>query len=112
MRVGSDSPESGPRRRVTRIRANLRVVLAFRDGDKQPARVIDISTGGMNLRAARIPEYGESVTVVVQLRESSEWFLLPAVVRWFGRESFGVAFSELDPAQARALAIFIDQAAA
>jgi|SRR6185369_14159932 len=105
-------PSSGLRRGVQRVRADLRVVIRFRNGEKHPARVVDVSVGGMNLRADRIPEYGEAITVVVQLRESDDWFLIPAAVRWFSHGGFGVAFENLTPGQARALSTFVDQSAA
>jgi c-di-GMP-binding flagellar brake protein YcgR len=108
----SSVPESGQRRAVTRVQADLRVVLSFRDGEKMPARVIDVSVGGMNLRSDRVPEYGEGLTVVVQLRESDDWHLIPAAVRWFSHGGFGVAFENLNAGQARALAMFVEQSAA
>ncbi len=98
-------------RRSQRVRANLRVVIAFRDGHKQPAKVIDLSTGGMHVEAERIPEYGEVVTVVVQLHESDDWHLIPAVARWVGRRRFGLAFEGLDARQSLALRAFVDHAA-
>ncbi|HEX7671969.1 MAG TPA: PilZ domain-containing protein [Polyangiaceae bacterium] len=104
--------ESGQRRQVLRVRADLRVVIALSDGEKIPARVVDLSIGGMNVRADRVPNYGEAVTVIVQLRQSADWYLIPATVRWFLHGDFGVAFENLDMAQSRALATFIDQAAA
>jgi len=111
MFVSSASRDSGQRRRVVRVQADLRIVIAFRDGSKMPARVIDVSTGGMNVRADRRPEYGEALTVIVQLRESSDWHVIPAAVRWFSQGGFGVSFEGLDAPQARALAAFVDQAA-
>lgn len=112
MFVNLTSHESGQRRQVLRVRADLRVVIAFGDGDKSPARVIDVGIGGMNLRADRVPEYGEAITVIVQLRESDDWHLIPATVRWFMYGDFGVEFENLDATQARALASFVDQAVA
>jgi len=108
----SSSHESGQRRQLLRVRADLRIVVAYTDGDKQPARVVDVSIGGMNLRADRVPEYGEGITMIVRLRESEDWHLIPATVRWFSQGGFGVAFENLNAAQARALAAFVDQSAA
>lgn len=107
-----ESHDSGRRRRVVRVRADLSVVIAFRDGDKRPARVVDVSVGGMNVRCDRVPEYGEVVKVVVKLHSSDDWYFLPGAVRWFTSQGFGVGFEALDPHQARALAAFVDQAAA
>lgn len=104
--------ESSQRRRVVRVRADLKVVVAYRNGTKLPARVMDISVGGMHLRADRLPEYGEPVTVIVQLSDSTDWHLLPGKVRWFSRQGFGVEFDSLDGPQANALARFVDQVAA
>jgi hypothetical protein len=112
MNNTGDSHHSGHRRRVHRVRADLGVVVAFKDGDKRPARVIDLSVGGMHLRCDRVPEYGEVVKVVVQLRSSGDWHFLPGAVRWFTSQGFGVGFETLDQKQARALADFLDQVAA
>jgi c-di-GMP-binding flagellar brake protein YcgR len=109
----ADSPaSSGIRRRLVRVRADISVVVAFRDGDKLPARVMDVSAGGMYLRAGRTPQYGEVLTVVVRLGEHRDWSLLPATVRWFTSQGFGVAFESLDAKQAAALAAFVDHVAA
>ncbi len=104
-------PPSGQRRRLLRVRADLRVVVALPDGDKQSARVLDVSSGGMLLECATRPAYGDRVTVVVQFA-ASDWTLLPATVRWFGVRGFGVAFGALDERQAVALERFISAAAA
>lgn len=103
--------EGAHHRRRQRVRADLGVVVVFRDGDKRPARVIDLSVGGAHLEADRVPEYGEMVTVVVRLHESDDWHLLAGAVRWVGRRNFGVAFGELDARQSMALAAFIGHAA-
>jgi hypothetical protein len=110
MEPSADS--SGQRRSVIRVRADLSVVVALRDGDKRPARVLDVSIGGMHLMSDRVPEYGDPLTVVVRLHETDDWHLIPAIVRWFSNKGFGIAFEELDPKQAAALAAFVDQAAA
>jgi hypothetical protein len=89
------------------VPAALSVVVAFRDGDKRLAKVVDMSTGGMHLEADRIPDYGETVTLVVQLHESDDWHLIPAMVRWVGSQRFGLAFENLDARQERALASFV-----
>jgi c-di-GMP-binding flagellar brake protein YcgR len=104
--------KSGQRRRVVRVRADLRVVVALADLQKVPARVVDVSVGGMFLECERVPAYGEAVTVIVRLRESDDWHLIPATVRWFSRGAFGVAFEALDQRQSLALAKFVDQSAA
>src|SRR5690349_16813993 len=112
MSYSGDRHDSGRRRRVARVQADLSVVVAFKDGEKRPARVIDVSVGGMHLRCDRVPEYGEVVKVVVQLRSSDDWHFLPGAVRWFTSQGFGVGFESLDQEQARALIAFVDQAAA
>ncbi|HVU03512.1 MAG TPA: PilZ domain-containing protein [Polyangiaceae bacterium] len=107
-----EPPSSRTRRELARVRADLRVVLSYRDGEKLPARVVDVSVGGMNLRADRVPEYGEAITVIVRLRETEDWHLIPAAVRWFSQGGFGVAFENLSAGQQRALRIFVEQSAA
>ena len=104
--------ESGQRRRVVRVRANLGVVIARQDGIKQEARVLDVGVGGMHLECADTPPYGDALTVIVRLDDSSDWVLLPATVRWFTGRGFGVAFEALDDLQADVLCDFVDRAAA
>jgi hypothetical protein len=108
----SRSDESSQRRRVIRVRADLKIVIALRDGEKRPARVMDVSMGGMHLQSDRKPEYGDAIKVVVQLRASEDWHVIPATVRWFSRVGFGVAFEGLDGRQAAALSAFVDEIAA
>jgi c-di-GMP-binding flagellar brake protein YcgR len=98
------------RRDGERVRASLRVVIALADGEKQPATVLDVSTGGMQLDAKRAPAYGEAVTVIVELGRPPTWQLIPAKVRWFGKRGFGVEFDDLGSAQVRALAAFVSEA--
>jgi hypothetical protein len=96
---------------VERVPANLGVTVAYPNGDKLPARIIDLGIGGMHLEAERAPEYGDAVTVVVRFDESADSIVLQSTVRWFSRNGFGVAFAELSPAQHRALSAFIGRAA-
>jgi Tfp pilus assembly protein PilZ len=99
------------RRRVTRKRTQIPLAIAFSDGQKVPARAIDVSVGGLFLQAERVPEYGEQLTVVVQLYEGADWVLLPVRVRWFAKGSFGVEFGKLSEQQRRDLAILLTSAA-
>lgn len=105
------SPRSGIRRRV-RVRADLGVVIAFADGHKAPARVVDVSTGGMNVRCDRVPAFGERLTVIVRLQESDDWHLIPATVRWFSGQGFGLGFENLDARQTIAFERFVSESAA
>jgi c-di-GMP-binding flagellar brake protein YcgR len=105
-------PQSGQRRRVVRVRADLRVVIATSKGDKHAGRVRDLGIGGMHVECDAIPAYGETVTVIAQLNHRSDWMLLPGTVRWFTRGGVGVEFAELDDQQATALARYVDHAAA
>jgi hypothetical protein len=108
--VASLNSERDRRREVTRVRANLKVAVAHRDGSKQPATVMDLSIRGMHLCADRAPAYGEVLTVIVQLH-GSEWHLIPATVRWFSRRGFGVAFESLSLPQRLALEAFVAESA-
>jgi hypothetical protein len=112
MANSSYPPESSRRRLVIRVRAELSIVVAFRDGEKRPARVTDVSLGGMNLRCDRTPDYGESIKLIVQLKKTEDWHVFPASVRWFSKGGFGVEFDRLDERQAMALATFVEEAAA
>jgi len=107
MPPSSRPPESSHRRLIIRVPADLSVVVAFQDGDKKPARVTDVSLGGMNLHCERTPEYGEAIRLIVQFAKGEDWIVLPAMVRWFSRDGFGVEFERLGDSQASALARFI-----
>lgn len=111
MATQTVSSKSGQRRRVTRVRTDLHVAVALANGRKLPARVIDVSTGGMFLECGRGPEYGRPVTIVVQLDSRRDWALLPANVRWLTSSGCGVEFSTLTADQARALQEFVEAAA-
>ncbi len=89
------------------MRANLVVAVSRADGSKLPARVVDVSTGGMFLHCAPGPEYGETVTIVVQLQERNDWVLLPATIRWITTKGCGVEFDDLSEEKARALEEFV-----
>lgn len=106
-RFDTEPPKSGQRRMVQRVRTDLFVALSLADGTKLPARVIDVSTGGMFLHCAAGPEYGQAVTVVARLKERDDWTLLPATVRWITREGCGVEFDALSEKNARALEEFM-----
>jgi hypothetical protein len=98
---------SGVRRLAVRVPADFGVVVVRASGMKQPARLVDVSTAGMQLEAAEIPGYGENVTVVVRLGECRDWLLLPAQVRWFSRGGFGVELTSLDAAAELELGGFV-----
>lgn len=104
-------PDTGRRRRIQRVQTELNVVIALGDGRKLPARVMDVSLGGMHLKSATVPEYGTAVTVVGQLQKE-EWALLPATVRWFTSAGFGIEFEALTDEQAARLAAFLELTAA
>lgn len=107
MALSSKPPENSQRRLIVRVPADLSVVVAFGDGDKKPGRVTDVSLGGMNLHCERKPEYGETIRLIVQFRKGEDWHVLPATVRWFARDGFGIEFDRLDEFQANALSRFI-----
>src|SRR5688572_25833151 len=99
MALSSKPPESSQRRLIVRVPADLSAVLAFRDGEKKPARVTDVSLGGMNLHCERTPEYGEAIRLILQFNKGEDWHVLPATVRWFSRGGFGIEFDRLDDEQ-------------
>jgi hypothetical protein len=80
-RQPSEAPRSGLRRVAVRVPADLRVVVARQGGQKQAARVVDLSVHGMHLEASDVPNYGEAVTIVVRLQPERDWLVLPATVR-------------------------------
>ena len=83
------------------------VVVARTTGDKWPARMLDVSVGGMQVACERVPDFGEELTMIVQLDPNGHWLLLSARVRWFTSRGFGVEFGQLRPDQIAALADFI-----
>jgi len=100
------------RRRAERIGVALRGVLARGDGRKHPMIVLDVGRGGMHVQADVVPEYGETVQLVVQLDEETDWLLFRGQVRWFASRGFGVEFQELAPTQVSSLERFLDPSAA
>jgi hypothetical protein len=99
---------SGLRRSLVRVTADVGVVVARATGDKWHGRMLDVSVGGMQVACDRVPSFGEELTLVVQLHPGGEWLLLPATVRWFTSRGFGAAFGRLGQEQIAELARFID----
>jgi hypothetical protein len=106
-RSSRDAAVSGIRRIAVRVPADFTVVVARSGGEKLVARVSDISISGMHLEAPIVPEYGERITVVLRFSLDGEWLLLPALVRWFSKLGFGVAFRSLDERRTKELGRFV-----
>jgi hypothetical protein len=104
--------QSGQRRRVFRVRADVSVLVVHQDDTKRPARLMDVGLGGMHVASPVVPDYGEQVRILVKIDASAEWLLLPSRVRWFTRGGFGVEFESLDQLNALRLAEWVDSLAA
>ncbi len=100
---------SGLRRSLVRVAADIGVVVARASGDKWHGRMLDLSVGGMQVACDRAPDFGELLTLVVQLYGGGPWLLLPGTVRWFTSRGFGVEFGILNQHQIEELAQFIDR---
>ncbi len=102
---------SGLRRQVVRVTTDVSVVVARDCGEKARGRMVDLSLGGMHIASERVPSYGESVRVLVQLDPAADWLILAGSVRWFTSRGFGVAFGGLDGRQEQALLGFLQRRA-
>jgi hypothetical protein len=67
------------------------------------ARARDISIGGMYLQSAEPPPLGRKMELSFQLPGNSVVLRLPAIVRWFGTDGFGVQFQLLGAKETHAI---------
>ncbi len=63
----------------------------------------DISLGGMYLRSANQPPLGRKLELSFQLPGNQTPLRLPAVVRWFANDGFGVQFQLLGAKETHAI---------
>lgn len=63
----------------------------------------DISLGGMYLQSANLPPLGRKLELSFQLPGNQTVLRLPAVVRWFAGDGFGVQFQLLGAKETHAI---------
>src|SRR5690606_10702058 len=63
----------------------------------------DLSLGGMYVISSCIPDFGMKLTVSLTLPGSKAPLHLPAIVRWFSRDGFGVQFEPLGAKETHAI---------
>jgi hypothetical protein len=63
----------------------------------------DISLGGMYLHSATLPPLGRKLELSFQLPGNQAVLRLPAVVRWFAGDGFGVQFQLLGAKETHAI---------
>ena len=74
--------------------------------DAQSATARDISLGGMYIASEARPELGRTLTIKLTLPGSRAELTLPAVVRWFSDDGFGVQFQLLGAKETHAITRF------
>jgi hypothetical protein len=67
------------------------------------ANARDISIGGMYLQSTDPPPLGRKLELCFQLPGKSVTLRLPAIVRWFGTDGFGVQFQLLGAKETHAI---------
>jgi hypothetical protein len=67
------------------------------------ANARDISLGGMYIASEARPELGRSLSIKLTLPGNSTVLTLPAVVRWFSDDGFGVQFQLLGAKETHAI---------
>lgn len=74
-----------------------------RDGFCCVATTKDISLGGMYVISSSIPDFGTKLTVSLTLPGATSPLHLPAIVRWFSGDGFGVQFELLGAKETHAI---------
>lgn len=72
----------------------------------QSATARDISLGGMYIASAVRPELGRSLMIKLTLPGNAAELTLPAIVRWFSDDGFGVQFQLLGAKETHAITRF------
>lgn len=67
------------------------------------AQVVNVSVGGMFLNSAEVLQFGEELTIELELPRARAPLRLPAIVRWTLAEGFGVQFGLLGARDTHAL---------
>lgn len=88
-------------------RVPLETTLTYADassgGEVHSANARDISLGGMYIASEARPELGRSLTIKLTLPGNAAVLTLPAVVRWFSDDGFGVQFQLLGAKETHAI---------
>jgi len=88
-------------------RVPLEAILTYTEAgssqETQSANARDISLGGMYIASEARPDLGRSLTIKLTLPGSPAVLTLPAVVRWFSDDGFGVQFQLLGAKETHAI---------
>ncbi len=82
-------------RRYSRSPMNQPLTFSTKGGEAREGMAMDISVGGMFVRAANPAPFGAEVVIRTNLPGSSEEHVLPGVVRWTRPDGMGVQFGLL-----------------
>ena len=91
-------------RRQPRIPFDAAVEIIASDGNKQPGRLTNISAGGTFVKTEPLPQFGDKITLLVQLPGIDDQCEIPCIVRWVKQgDGAGVQFEHLRPIEVWAL---------
>lgn len=93
------------KRRHHRVPLEAKVTCRATDteGFQCQANAKDISIGGMYLQSDELPALGRKLELSFQLPGNQAVLKLPAVVRWFAGDGFGVQFQLLGAKETHAI---------
>lgn len=86
-----------------RVSINIPVAVERKQGAALGGVAKDVSIGGMFIEVEAALQYGEEITIVVDLPGTEEQSRLPAVVRWTRQPGFGAQFGLLGARDTRAI---------
>lgn len=91
------------KRRHHRVPLEATVTCRATDAEGFECQARDISIGGMYLQCAELPALGRKLELSFQLPGNQAVLKLPAVVRWFAGDGFGVQFQLLGAKETHAI---------
>ncbi|MCP4678804.1 MAG: PilZ domain-containing protein [Deltaproteobacteria bacterium] len=84
------------KRKHERIDYDASVELGFDDGERHAARIVNISLGGVFLKADSQPEFGSRVHLYFELPRVDDLCEIPCLVRWIKKDrGIGLQFEHL-----------------
>jgi hypothetical protein len=82
------------KRKFTRVEFQTQVTIEV-SGRRQIGQTINLSQGGVLIHTTPVPEFGQKLTLEIQLPKIKAACVIPGVVRWNRDSSVGIQFEEL-----------------